>query len=237
MAQIKLAESSSPGTPSSGYAAIYVDTSGDLHVIDDAGTDAAVSVVGHTHVTADIADEAVTNAKLAHIAQYVVKGRVTASTGDVEDLTAANMITLLATADGTGSGLDADLLDGNHAAAFAASDHTHTQLSDTDWQTLTIENTTYWDAGSSNPQYRKVGDLVMLYGTVKEQPSKSAEIYTFATLPVGVRPAVEYKIACYNSSGYGTLTINTDGTMKLTGASATNVGQTYRIDGCMFFVA
>lgn len=39
--------------------------------------------------TSDIADEAVTNAKLAHIATKTMKGRTTAATGDVQDLTAA----------------------------------------------------------------------------------------------------------------------------------------------------
>lgn len=40
--------------------------------------------------------------------------------------TAAGILAKLLTVDGSGSGLDADLLDGQHAAAFAASSHTHT---------------------------------------------------------------------------------------------------------------
>jgi hypothetical protein len=47
-----------------------------------------------------LADEAVTNAKLAHIATSTIKGRVTAATGDVEDLTAANVRTIINVADG-----------------------------------------------------------------------------------------------------------------------------------------
>jgi hypothetical protein len=44
---------------------------------------------------AQIDDEAVTNAKLAHMATARVKGRATAGTGDAEDLTAAQVITIL----------------------------------------------------------------------------------------------------------------------------------------------
>lgn len=90
--------------------------------------------------TARIADDNVTNAKLANMATQSIKGRTTAGTGDPEDLTAAQVRTILnvengATADqtaadirglgffdtsndGASSGLDADLLDGQHASAF-----------------------------------------------------------------------------------------------------------------------
>lgn len=50
-----------------------------------------------------IADEAVTNAKLAHVATSTIKGRDTAGTGDVEDLTPAEVSVLV-----QGSGLDVD---------------------------------------------------------------------------------------------------------------------------------
>jgi hypothetical protein len=92
-------------------------------------------------VSAEIKDEAVTNAKLADMAQATIKGRASgAGTGAPVDLTATQARTILnvedgATADqtaaeiralgffdtsndGTGSGLDADLLDGNQASAF-----------------------------------------------------------------------------------------------------------------------
>ena len=47
-----------------------------------------------------IVDAAVTNAKLAHVASATLKGRVTAAAGDVEDLTATQVRTLLNVADG-----------------------------------------------------------------------------------------------------------------------------------------
>jgi hypothetical protein len=51
-------------------------------------------------VTSTLADESVTNAKLAHIATSTIKGRVAAGTGDVEDLSAANVRTIINVADG-----------------------------------------------------------------------------------------------------------------------------------------
>jgi hypothetical protein len=84
--------------------------------------------------TAKIADAQVTSAKLANMAQATVKGRAAAAgTGVPGDLSAAQLVAVVATADGASSGLDADLLDGSHAAAFAAAAHTHStsEIADT----------------------------------------------------------------------------------------------------------
>ena len=54
-----------------------------------------------------IANDAVTNAKAANMAQNTIKGRITASTGDPEDLTAAQAKSILAIAAGDVSGLAA----------------------------------------------------------------------------------------------------------------------------------
>ena len=40
--------------------------------------------------------------------------------------------------DGSGSGLDADTLDGNHASAFATSDHTHTTITNSELDTICV---------------------------------------------------------------------------------------------------
>ena len=45
--------------------------------------------------------------------------------GATGDQTAAEILTAIKTVDGSGSGLDADLLDGNHASAFASASHNH----------------------------------------------------------------------------------------------------------------
>lgn len=65
----------------------------------------------------------VTNAYLAYMANQTIKGRLTTGSGAPEDLSAAQVISILTTADGSGSGLDADMLDGQHAAAFATASH------------------------------------------------------------------------------------------------------------------
>jgi len=45
--------------------------------------------------------------------------------GATADQTAAEILTAIKTVDGSGSGLDADLLDGQHASSFASSSHSH----------------------------------------------------------------------------------------------------------------
>ncbi|MEO3429748.1 hypothetical protein AAFN88_12860 [Pelagibius sp. CAU 1746] len=81
----------------------------------------ALAVV-NTIAAAQIDDDAVGNAKLSNMAEATLKGRAAgASAGDPQDLTAAQLRTILQTVDGAGSGLDADLLDGLEAAAFELS--------------------------------------------------------------------------------------------------------------------
>jgi len=69
-------------------------------------------------LTIAINTNAVTNALLAQVTTATIKGRVTAGTGNVEDLTASQVVAFLLPADGASSGLDADLLDGLQATAF-----------------------------------------------------------------------------------------------------------------------
>lgn len=88
--------------------------------------------------TVTVPNDSFSLAKLVNIATSRILGRVTAASGDIEELTAAQVRTLinvedgatadqtaaeilaaLLTVDGAGSGLDADLLDGQSSAAFA----------------------------------------------------------------------------------------------------------------------
>lgn len=82
-------------------------------------------------VTPVVPDSSWTYAKIQNVsATSRVLGRITAGAGVIEELTGANIATIvgytaadvlakLLTVDGAGSGIDADLLDGNNSAAFA----------------------------------------------------------------------------------------------------------------------
>lgn len=108
------------GKPSTFAPSAHTHTLSD---VTDSGALAALDTVD----TAEIDDEAVTLAKMAHIATSRILGRVSASTGDVEALTAAQVKTILALAIADVSGLQS-ALDGK-----AASSHTHTASDVTDF--------------------------------------------------------------------------------------------------------
>lgn len=87
-----------------------------LSTISDSGALAALSVVGTTEIT----DNSVTDAKTADVSTSTIKGRITAGSGDLENLTGANVRTIINVADGaTANSSDAFLL--------ARANHTGTQ--------------------------------------------------------------------------------------------------------------
>lgn len=86
-------------------SAVLAATTASFTTADETKLDALVTNASHTgEVTGatalTIANNVVTNAKLATVATGTIKGRVTAATGNVEDLTAAQVRTLLNVADG-----------------------------------------------------------------------------------------------------------------------------------------
>jgi len=78
--------------------------------VTDSGALAALATVG----TTEIDNNAVTFAKLEDVAQDRILGRITASTGDTEELTAANVRTIINVEDG------ADVTDATNVAAAGA---------------------------------------------------------------------------------------------------------------------
>lgn len=95
----------------------YVDLIDTLNVVGTPYThpnhSGEVTSVGDGAQT--ITADAVTNTKLANMAVNTIKGRITAGTGDPEDLSQANVRTIIGA--GSGNGLDADKLDGYHAGS------------------------------------------------------------------------------------------------------------------------
>ncbi len=113
------------------HANIVVDQFGRVRAASDGTTTLTGDVTGSgiASVATTIANDAVTNAKLDNMAEATVKGRaVSAGTGDPVDLTATQLVAIVSTADGSGSGLDADTVDGSHASAFQPVDATLTSL-------------------------------------------------------------------------------------------------------------
>lgn len=116
---------------------------------------AAFAAAAHSHGTSEIAAGAVTNAKLADMAQATIKGRAgQAGTGTPTDLTAAQVVTIITAADGAGSLLDADTVDGSHATAFAAAAHSHSTSEIAD---DSISNTKLANMAQSTVKGRAVG--------------------------------------------------------------------------------
>ena len=108
------------GLADDDHTQYHNDTRGDARYYTQAQVDSGLSGksdTGHTHTLSDITDSgalaaldtisateldagAVTNAKLADVATATIKGRTTAGTGDVEDLTATQARALLNVEDG-----------------------------------------------------------------------------------------------------------------------------------------
>ena len=88
---------------------------------DQTGTEIVAAINGELGgngwQSSGVADNAVSNAKLADVASGTLKGRVSANTGDPEDLTAAQVRALLNVADGaTAAGAAGDAFAASHPA-------------------------------------------------------------------------------------------------------------------------
>lgn len=106
MAELILAEGAAPATPATGKVTVYAKTDGKLYSKDDAGTETPAGgmtdgdkgdiTVGGSGTTLTIDNDAVSNAKLANMAQDTIKGRASgAGTGDPTDLTATQATAIL----------------------------------------------------------------------------------------------------------------------------------------------
>lgn len=127
----------------------------------DNSTKAASTAYVDAAVTAgSVPNNGVTNAKLADMATARIKGRASAGTGDPEDLTAAQVKTILAITQSDVSGLVAAL------AAKANTGHTHTATDITDFTTaVNTQIVAYWDSiagtDANVDTIREVLDLIL----------------------------------------------------------------------------
>lgn len=142
-----------------------------------------VTATGPGSVAATIANDAVTNAKLANVATATFKGRITAAIGDPEDLTVAQAKTLLdltgtnsgdqtitLTGDVTGSGT------GSFAATIANSAVTLAKMADVATSTVFYRKT----AGTGAPEVQTLATLktdLGLTGTNSGDVTLAGETY------------------------------------------------------------
>jgi hypothetical protein len=158
------------------------DATNKSYVDAQIATTLATGVAGGPIGTTNIADDAVTADKLAHTAvtpgfytntniTVDQQGRITAAaTGSSGAPTANEILTSLKTVDGTGTGLDADLLDGLEATAFATTvslgtaayvslgtfapaSHTHTAANITDFDTAVTTVVQSDASGATSAEY------------------------------------------------------------------------------------
>ena len=147
--KLKRASGSDPGASDLvvGEVALRTDTAKLFTKKDDNSVaEIGVTALGNNDVTTStIADNAVTFAKLEDVENNRILGRVSSGAGNAEELTqsqvrtllnvengatadqtASEILTLIKTVDGSGSGLDADTLDGISSASFVRSDASDT---------------------------------------------------------------------------------------------------------------
>ncbi|SMC80444.1 collagen-like protein [Papillibacter cinnamivorans] len=109
------------------------------------------------------------------------------------DMTASEILAAVKTVDGSGSGLDADTLDGNEAAAFAAASHTHTAAGITDFSGAAVSAVSAEDeylkntGDSANGSYTFDGETLCVdaanhrIGIGTASPSKALVVYGSTT--------------------------------------------------------
>lgn len=186
---IQIATGTAPANPGAGYVDIYADAGNSIHVLTSAGSDKTVATTDIVLVTGNITDAAITSAKLANMAEATIKGRATAGTGVPEDLTAAQVATILAA-----------YLPGTTDAAWTAPTlATYWVSAATVYPAALNGYTPSWSA----VEYRKVGGVVYLHGHCHSTSNGASA--TIATLPVGYRPPVDAWFPSYYSNSTSTL--------------------------------
>lgn len=185
-------------------------------VVSDSGTDATIPAADGT------------NAGVMTAAMQTKLAGIEAG-AEVND-SAAEILAKVVTVDGTGSGLDADLLDGNHASAFAAASHTHAIGDVTGLQTAL-------DGKAATVHTHAIGDVTGL------QTALDAKVDENAAITPGTNTKITYDAKGLVTAGADATTADiadslnkryvTDADLtKLANTSGTNTGdQTITLTG------
>lgn len=126
--------------------------------------------------------------------------------------TASDVLTKLKTLDGSGSGVDADLLDGHDSSYFA----TKSDLNRPAWLSPSFVNGwKNFGQGFNNAGYYKQNGRVYLKGMISSGIVEQAAF----TLPSGYRPAATELIGVISADNVGRVDIHPDGTVNPVGTS------------------
>ena len=172
-----------PNIPAIGFIVGQLNNDNDYDIVfynHSTGTSEVVLEVGQVDVSTTDTDIYIRTIQYAEISAtgHISDGSITtyggdnASTTEPANYVAATEVTVWNSGnDGSGSGLDADLLDGNHASAFALSSHTHDDRYYTETEignffsgttAITGYSKTNWDAAYT---YSQVGHLPLTAGS------------------------------------------------------------------------
>ena len=172
-----------------------------------------VTVNSDTGTDGTIAAADGTNAGVMTAAMQVKLAGI--ETGAEVNDSAAEILAKVITVDGAGSGLDADMLDGNHASAFAAAVHTHVIGDVTGLQTAL-------DGKAATVHTHAIGDVTGLQTALD---GKAATVHTHAIGDVtGLQTALDGKAATVHTHAASDITSGTLDGDRLPGLSTTKRG-------------